>query len=79
MPTIKRLSDTLKICMYAGDHAPPHIHVLRTGKPGFTVDLVTFQVSRGTYDPRDFAEAVAWANSHREKLLRKWTDLNERD
>ena len=79
MPTIVRLSDTLKITMYAGDHNPPHFHILAGDGRACQVRLDTLQVLRGTIDLKSFAEAIAWAGANGELLARKWADLNERD
>lgn len=78
MPTIVRLSDTLKICMYAGDHNPPHFHVLGPDF-AFMVRLDTFQVLRGRATAESFAAAVAWAGNNRALLAQKWSELNDRD
>ncbi|MDX7952716.1 DUF4160 domain-containing protein [Lichenihabitans sp. Uapishka_5] len=79
MPTIVRLSDTLRICMYAGDHNPPHFHLIASDRRACMVRLDTLEVIRGTIDARSFAQAVAWAGDNGDLLARRWADLNERD
>ena len=77
MPTLVRLAD-LKICMFAGDHNPPHFHVLGPDV-AFQVRLDTLQVLRGRAKPSALARAVAWAADNRAMLDREWANLNERD
>ena len=78
MPTIVRLSETVRICMYAGDHNPPHFHVLTNDGTAFMVRLDTLQVLAGRASTRAFATAVAWAASNRDLLAGRWNDLNDR-
>lgn len=77
MPTLARLAE-LKICMYAGDHNPPHFHVLGPGY-AFMVRLDNLQILRGSATADAFARAVAWASQNRGLLAEKWADLNDRD
>lgn len=76
MPTIVRLSDAVRICMYAGDHNPPHFHVLTGDGKAFMVSIDTLQVIKGTVHARASALAVAWARENRETLAARWSDLN---
>lgn len=76
MPTLVRLSDSVKICMYAGDHNPPHFHVLTGDGKAFMVRLDTLQVLAGAASAKAFASAVAWAVHNREMLAARWSDLN---
>ena len=76
MPTIVRLADSIRICMYAGDHSPPHFHVLTGDGKAFMVRLDTLQVLAGTASAKAFALAVAWAVDNREMLAARWRDLN---
>jgi hypothetical protein len=78
MPTIVRLSDSIRICMDAGDHDPPHFHVLTGDGKAFLMRLDTRQVLAGTASTEAFAVAVAWAVDHRETLAARWSDLDGR-
>ncbi|ARQ00930.1 DUF4160 domain-containing protein [Pseudorhodoplanes sinuspersici] len=79
MPEIVRLSNC-KICVYAGDHAPPHFHVRG---PGWTaaICMTSFKVLKGSGPRCDLEEAIRWAitpdNSYR--LAYEWRRLNERE
>ena len=77
MPTVYR-SDRFKICVYADDHPPPHIHVV--GKDFRAVLLLApLRIDRGRLPPGILAEAVAWAADNLETLQGVWEKLNERD
>lgn len=65
--------------MYAGDHSPPHFHVIVANGRGCMVRLDTLRIVRGTIDGKSFAEAIAWAKQHADLLAATWVDLNERD
>jgi hypothetical protein len=76
MPTLQRFG-SLSVRMYADDHRPPHFHIVA---PDFQVlvrisDLV---VIAGEAHPTQIAEVLAWAQTYREMLALKWTELNER-
>ena len=68
MPTIVRLSETVRICMYGGDHDPPHFHVLTGDGNASMVRLDTLQVLAGRASAKAFATAVAWAAEHLDLL-----------
>jgi hypothetical protein len=78
MPEIVRLR-RCKICMYPGDHRPPHFHVRGSGW-GVAVDLLTFAV-RGRGEKAAIEEAIAWAQvfENGERLMQEWRRLNERE
>ena len=76
MPTVVRLTDSIRICMYAGDHNPLHFHVLTGDGKAFMVRFDTLQVLAGTASARAFALAVAWAADNRELLAEAWEKLN---
>lgn len=82
MPTIVRLT-RCKICMYAGDHAPPHFHVRSLKGPAWTasVAIASFRILKGKGPKADLEEAIRWAmvpdNLYR--LVYEWRRLNERD
>ena len=78
MPTIVRLTDSVKICIYGGptEHNPPHFHVLTGDGKAFCVRIDNLQILKGVADRKAFAMAVTWAEANRETLLRRWRDLN---
>ncbi|MBK5956775.1 hypothetical protein CCR97_00860 [Rhodoplanes elegans] len=79
MPEIVRLNQC-RICIYPGDHVPPHFHVRG---PGWTasIQIGSFQVLKGSGPKSALEEAIRWArmpaNLHR--LCDEWRRLNERD
>lgn len=79
MPEIVRLSNC-KICVYPGDHAPPHFHVRGKGWNA-AVALVSFKIIKGSGPRAELEEAIKWAmvpnNAYR--LEFEWRRLNERD
>ncbi|MBI1868675.1 MAG: DUF4160 domain-containing protein [Methylocystis sp.] len=78
MPEIVRLK-RCRICVYPGDHRPPHFHVRGSGWR-VAVDLVTFQV-RGRGEKLAIEEAIAWARAPDNgfRLAHEWRRLNERE
>lgn len=79
MPEIVRLSNA-KICIFPGDHAPPHFHLMG---PGWTamIEIASLELLRGKAPRRDLAEAVAWAlvPENLALLASEWRRLNERE
>ena len=79
MPEVVRLSGC-KICVYPGDHAPPHFHVRG---PGWNVliGMGSLRVLKGSGPRADIAEAVAWAGipDNALRLRSEWRRLNERE
>ena len=75
MPTVIRLSKS-KITMYAGDHHPPHFHVLASDGAEAWVALSSLEVIWGAVSRAALKEAMAWAGQHRFLLAEKWTELN---
>jgi hypothetical protein len=63
--------------MYADDHHPPHFHIVA---PEFQVlvRISDLTVIAGEALPAQIAQALAWAQTHREMLALKWAELNER-
>jgi hypothetical protein len=60
------------------DHNPPHFHVT-AADADLMIDLRTFEIMAGSA-PRKVAEkALEWAREHRDELLAKWSELNERE
>jgi hypothetical protein len=76
MPTLQRFG-SVSVRMYADDHRPPHFHVVA---PDFQVlvRISDLTVIAGEARLTQIAEALAWAQIHREMLALKWVELNER-
>ena len=79
MPEIVRLSNS-KVCIYPGDHGPPHFHLRG---PGWSaqIEIATLEVLRGKAARSDLAEAIQWAAvpENLALLVREWKRLNERE
>ena len=69
MPTIHRFG-SVSIRMYADDYWPPHFHIVG---PEFQalVRISDLAVTAGEARPSQLAEALAWAEAHREMLALK--------
>ncbi len=67
---------SVSVRMYADDHRPPHFHIVA---PDFQVlvRISDLTVIAGEARPIEIAEALAWAQAHREMLALKWVELNE--
>ena len=76
MPVLQRFG-SVSVRMYADDHRPPHFHIVA---PDFQalVRIEDFVVIAGEAEPREIAEALAWARANKEFLASKWAELNER-
>ena len=75
MATLARLPKS-KLSMYAGDHNPPHFHVLANDGSEALVDLASLQVIDGSVRPTVMKEALAWASKNVAQLTSKWKELN---
>lgn len=75
MPTVIRLQKS-KITMYAGDHNPPHFHVLAHDGAEAWVELATLNVIWGAVDRAALKESLAWASENAALLKAKWKELN---
>ena len=62
--------------MYAGDHNPPHFHVLANDGSEALIDLASLRVIDGTVRPTVLKEALAWASQNVALLATKWKVLN---
>jgi Domain of unknown function (DUF4160) len=76
MPTLQRFG-SVSVRVYADDHRPPHFHIVG---PDFhaLVRISDLTVIAGEARPTQIAEALAWAETHREMLALRWAELNER-
>ncbi len=62
--------------MYAGDHNPPHFHVLANDGAEAWVEIASLQVIYGAVRPAALKEALAWAGANAVVLAAKWKELN---
>ncbi len=62
--------------MYAGDHNPPHFHVLANDGSAALVDLASLRVIDGSVRPAVLKQALAWASLNVALLATKWKELN---
>jgi len=65
-----------KLAMYAGDHNPPHFHVLANDGSEALIDLASLRIVDGTVRPAVLKEALAWASQNVALLATKWKELN---
>lgn len=75
MATLARLAKC-KLTLYAGDHNPPHFHVLAHDGSEALVDLASLQVMDGSVRPAVLKEALAWASQNKAVLATRWKELN---
>jgi thiamine monophosphate kinase len=75
MPTLAEF-DGIKICMYAGDHFPPHFHILHAGQEAL-VRISDLAVMEGALPRMVFRKALAWAADNQAALALRWLQLNE--
>lgn len=62
--------------MYAGDHNPPHFHVLANDGSEALVELVSLRVIDGAVRQAVLKEALAWASQNVHLMAAKWKELN---
>lgn len=77
MPTLQRFG-TASIRMYADDHHPPHFHIVGADFQ-VLVRIADLTILAGAARKAQIAEAMAWAEQHREALALKWVELNARE
>lgn len=75
MPTLARLP-RCKLTMYAGDHNPPHFHILAADGSQAGVELGSLRVLFGQVPPPVLSDALDWARAHPALLAAKWKELN---
>jgi hypothetical protein len=75
LPTIIEF-DGIKICIYAGDHAPPHFHILFAGQEAL-VRISDLSVAEGAIARAALGKALAWAGDNQGQLALRWMQLNE--
>ncbi len=74
MPTLAKIGN-IKIQVFAGDHNPPHFHVV-TPDEEVLVRLSNFTAMAGTLSSRSMDIALEWARAHEEDLQNEWNRLN---
>jgi hypothetical protein len=78
MPCLCELSNA-KVYIYArGEHPPPHFHLIGPDWEAI-IDIRTLKVMRGSAPGSDLREAINWAMTNKRLLLKRWSELNERD
>jgi hypothetical protein len=65
--------------MYFADHPPPHFHVITRDDERIVVRIDTLQILAGEADPRDIADALAWAAANGAELLARWQEYSEEE
>ena len=65
--------------MYFDDHPPPHFHVITRNDERITVEIETLVILVGEADPRDTAEAFAWADENYSELVSRWLEYSEEE
>lgn len=74
MPIIRRFAACV-LRIHPRDHAPPHFHlVLNDGREAW-VRINDAQIIHGDVNPREIAEALAWARENRVSLAAKFEEL----
>jgi Domain of unknown function (DUF4160) len=74
MPTLYRTANW-KIAMYAGDHLPPHFHVLMRDGREVQIEIATLVVMAGAVPPPVLRTALGWAERNRPLLGAEWDRL----
>ncbi len=71
-----------KVYVYGGpaEHPPPHFHI-RGPNTRCSVDLATFEPTKGHYDKKDMKEVLGWIAEPENLALiwARWRSLNERE
>lgn len=70
MPTISQFYG-ISICMYYGEHAPPHFHVI-FGEYVATFGICEHCIMEGNLPPRALKLVKEWAKIHQDELLHDW-------
>jgi len=74
VPTLFEIG-SLRIRLYAGDHNPPHFHVV-TSDGEALVRIADMTMLRGSIRRRDLETALEWARGNRRLLDDEWRRLN---
>ncbi|HEY4124259.1 MAG TPA: DUF4160 domain-containing protein [Rhizomicrobium sp.] len=75
MPTLYA-AGSWKITMYAGDHNPPHFHIVTRERTEAQVAIATLTVLRGNVRASVLRAALTWAAKNRSLLERTWDEMH---
>jgi len=67
------------MAMYFADHPPPHFHIITVANKEVIHLIETLELRDGEADPRDTAEALAWAAANRAELSARWGEYPEEE
>jgi hypothetical protein len=74
MPTIK-IIDSIKIDIYSREHPPPHFHVLYAEYEEL-IEIESLNTYAGKIPLVQRKKVIAWAEVHRDYLMRIFIQLN---
>jgi hypothetical protein len=74
MPVIERFANC-RVKINAGDHPPPHFHVLMNDGREAWVTIAEQKIVYGKVTAREIAEVLTWAAKNRTKLAAKFKEL----
>lgn len=75
MPTIA-IFEGIKVCIYADDHLPPHIHILFAEHEA-AIRISDLGVMAGSLPRPVLNKVLAWAADNQAQLALRWIQLNE--
>lgn len=75
MPTLYS-GGSWKITMYAGDHNPPHFHIVTRDRTEAQVAIATLAVLKGEVRANVLKAALAWAAKTRALLEQTWIEMH---
>jgi Domain of unknown function (DUF4160) len=75
MPTLYT-AGSWKITMYAGDHNPPHFHIVTRDRMEAQLEIATLAVLKGDVRATVLRAALAWATKNRALLERTWIEMH---
>lgn len=75
MPTLYS-AGAWKITMYAGDHNPPHFHIVTRDRMEAQVAIATLIVLKGEVRANVLKAALAWAAKNRALLEQTWAEMH---
>jgi hypothetical protein len=70
MPEISRFYG-IRICMYVGDHLPPHFHA-EYGEDEAMIEIMTGAIHKGSLPTRAYRLVSEWLALHRPELEENW-------
>lgn len=66
--------DGIVISMYAGDHAPPHVHAYY-GEHEALIVITTGNVIEGSLPTTKMTRVQTWLEENRDDVMAKWREL----